>query len=338
MTRLYGLQYLRGLAACAVVAYHAADRAQRPFTVGEAGVDLFFVLSGFLMWAITDADSRPGRFLADRAKRIVPIYWIVTSVMLAGALAGLFPAVRLSVAHVVTSYAFLPSVSPSNGQIWPLLVPGWTLNYEVGFYLLFGAALCLPRAVQLGMLTAVLIALAAIHPLVGRDQAALYFYSDPHILEFLGGLWLAQLWRSPAFGHAATRGVLIATTVALCGLALALPAEWPKALRYGLPALSAVATILAFERRPGGIAELPALRLLGDASYSIYLWHTLALAVTAKVATTLHIADAVAIPLHMVAGIGIGLIGYAGLEKPVMRYFHRRKRLAAAALDVHATA
>ncbi|MEG8025680.1 acyltransferase [Sphingomonas aurantiaca] len=116
MTRLYGLQYLRGLAACAVVAYHAADRAQRPFTVGEAGVDLFFVLSGFLMWAITDADSRPGRFLADRAKRIVPIYWIVTSVMLAGALAGLFPAVRLSVAHVVTSYAFLPRCRRATGR------------------------------------------------------------------------------------------------------------------------------------------------------------------------------------------------------------------------------
>jgi len=181
MTRLYGLQYLRGLAACAVVAYHAADRAQRPFTVGEAGVDLFFVLSGFLMWAITDADSRPGRFLADRAKRIVPIYWIVTSVMLAGALAGLFPAVRLSVAHVVTSYAFLPSVSPSNGQIWPLLVPGWTLNYEVGFYLLFGAALCLPRAVQLGMLTAVLIALAA--------------WLLPHIDEVPAGFPASLLWR-----------------------------------------------------------------------------------------------------------------------------------------------
>jgi exopolysaccharide production protein ExoZ len=60
--------------------------------------------------------------------------------------------------------------------------------------------------------------------------------------------------------------------------------------------------------------------------------------VTAKIAMALHIAGAVAIPLHMVAGIGIGLIGYAGLEKPVMRYFHRRKRMAAAALDARAIA
>lgn len=150
MKRLFGLQYLRGLAACAVVAYHAADRAQRPFAAGETGVDLFFVLSGFLMWAITDAHSRPGQFLIDRAKRIVPSYWIVTSVMLAGAIAGLFPAVRLTVTHIVTSYAFIPSISPSNGQVWPLLVPGWTLNYEAGFYLLFGAALCLPATPSCG--------------------------------------------------------------------------------------------------------------------------------------------------------------------------------------------
>lgn len=74
MKRLFGLQYLRALAACSVVAYHSADRAGLSFAAGEAGVDLFFVLSGFLMWAITDATSRPARFLADRAKRIVPSY------------------------------------------------------------------------------------------------------------------------------------------------------------------------------------------------------------------------------------------------------------------------
>ncbi|MEG3168628.1 acyltransferase [Sphingomonas sp. LB3N6] len=323
MQRLVGLQYLRGLAACAVVAYHAADRAQRPFAAGEAGVDLFFVLSGFLMWAITDEHSRPRQFLVARAKRIVPSYWIVTSVMLAGAIAGLFPAVRLTVTHVVTSYAFIPSISPSNGQAWPLLVPGWTLNYEAGFYLLFGAALCLPRNAQLRSLTVALLALAAIHPLVDDDQVALRFYSDPHILEFLGGLWLAQLWRGPVFGHARTGPALAVATLILGALALALPAEWPKAVRYGLPALASVATILAFERTRHGIPEFAPLRLMGDASYSIYLWHTLALSVTTKATAGLNLGAA-AIPLHFVAGIGIGLIAYVLVEKPMMGYFHRR--------------
>lgn len=326
MKRLFGLQYLRGLAACGVVAYHAADRAGHPFAAGEAGVDLFFVLSGFLMWAITDATSRPGAFLADRAKRIVPSYWIVTSVMLVGAIAGLFPAVRLTVAHIAASYAFVPAVSPSNGQVWPLLVPGWTLNYEAGFYGLFAVALCLPRKVQLVTLTVVLLTLACVHPLVGPGATLLHFYTDPHILEFLGGLWLAQAWQNGMFARSNAGATWIVATVVLFAVALALPTEWPKALRYGLPAVSAVAATLAFERRGPGIPEVPILRLLGDASYSVYLWHTLAISVTTKLAAKLHLTDVLAIPLHFAAGIGIGLLGYYGVERPIIGYFQRRRK------------
>jgi exopolysaccharide production protein ExoZ len=334
MKRLFGLQYLRGLAACAVVAYHAADRAELRFGIGEAGVDLFLVLSGFLMWAITDAASSPGPFLVDRAKRIVPSYWIVTSVMLAGAIAGLFPAVRLTVVHIVASYAFVPAVSPSNGQVWPLLVPGWTLNYEAGFYLLFAAALCLPRKVQLAALTVALLALAIVHPLVGADHVLLHFYTDPHILEFLGGLWLAQSWQKAMFARAGTGPILIVATIALSVLAIALPSEWPKAVRFGLPALSAVAAMLAYERRPGGIRDIPVFRLLGDASYSIYLWHTLALSVTTKLAAKLHLAATLAIPLHFATGIAVGLLAYFAIERPLIRYFHRR-RLRPGAVPKH---
>ncbi len=324
MKRLLGLQYLRGLAACAVVAYHAADRAGRSFAAGEAGVDLFFVLSGFLMWAITDAASRSGPFLADRAKRIVPSYWIVTSVMLVGALAGLFPAVRLTTAHVVASYAFIPAVSPSNGQVWPLLVPGWTLDYEVGFYFLFAGALCLRRGMQLAAMTVVLLVLVSLHPLVGTGHVLPHFYTDPHILEFLGGLWLAQSWEGKAFARAAAGPMLIGAALAMFAIALALPAEWPKAVRYGPPALAGVAAMLAYERRPAGVPDVPALRLLGDASYSIYLWHTLAMSVTTRLAAKAHLVGAFAIPLHFIAGISIGLLAYVAIERPLMRHLRRR--------------
>jgi exopolysaccharide production protein ExoZ len=325
MRRLLGLQYMRALAACAVVAYHAADRAGEPFAAGEAGVDLFFVLSGFLMWAITDAASRPAAFFADRAMRIVPSYWIVTSVMLTGALLGAFPAVQLTVSHVIASYSFIPAISPSNGQVWPLLVPGWTLNYEAGFYFLFGSALLLPRRCQLVALTFVLLVLVTLHPLVGKNHTLLYFYTDPHILEFLGGLWLAQGWRKGMFARAYLAQIMVVATLTLFAASLALPAEWPKAVRYGLPALFAVTTLLAYERRHAGIREVPALLLLGNASYSIYLWHTLAISITAKLAIDLHLADQIAIPLHIVAGISVGLLAYLVIERPIMRTVHRAR-------------
>lgn len=325
MRRLSGLQYVRGIAACGVLAYHAADRAGVRLGLGEAGVDLFFVLSGFLMWAITDETSRPGTFLLDRLKRILPGYWAATSVMLAGALAGLFPAVRLTVGHVFASYAFLPWISPSNGQVWPLLVPGWTLNYEMAFYGLFAFVLLVPRGRQLGLLTLVLAGLALAGGVLRPESTAMRFYTDPHILEFLGGLWLGWLWEKG--GPSPALAPLLALAAVL-GFAVSqmLPVGWPKPALFGLPALLAVAAVLGRERWPGGIGGWPLLEGLGDASYSIYLWHTLGLSVSARVAHMLGLPVLPAIALHVATGLAVGLAGYALVERPMIRHFAARRR------------
>jgi exopolysaccharide production protein ExoZ len=325
MRRLIGLQYLRGLAALGVVAYHAADRSGTHFPLGKAGVDLFFVLSGFLMRAITDERSRPGPFLSDRVKRIVPSYWIVTSVMLGGALLGLFPAVRLTVWHVAASYLMLPAISPSNGQVWPLLVPGWTLEYELAFYLLFAAVLLLPRQLQLGTLSAILLGLAITHAWIPGRQTMLHFYTDAHILEFLAGLWLAAGWQRGWLGEARAAYLLAGLAVVLL---VAIPAIWPAApdvVAYGPSAWLIVAAMLARESEDRDVPNIPLARLLGDASYSIYLWHTLAISVTLKLADRLHIPAAMAVPLHFAAGTIIGLLGYRLLERPIMLFFKRPK-------------
>jgi len=325
MRRLIGLQYLRGLAALGVVAYHAADRSGLAFPVGKAGVDLFFVLSGFLMWAITDERSRPGSFLADRIQRILPCYWIVTSVMLGGALLGLFPAVRLTLWHVAASYLLLPAISPSNGQTWPLLVPGWTLEYEAAFYLLFGLALLIPRRFQLGLLSAALLALSLAHIWVPRDRVMVFFYTDARLLEFLSGLWLAQAWRHGFLSRVATAPLLAGSAILLLiGIPFAVPAA-PDTLLYGPPALLVVATMLTLESRAGGIPAIGPARLLGDASYSIYLWHTLAMSVTTKIAGHLHIPAVAAAAFHFLIGTGIGLAGYVLIERPIMAALKRPK-------------
>lgn len=323
MRRLLGLQYLRALAALGVVAYHASDRAGLAFAAGKAGVDLFFVLSGFLMWAITDARTTPGRFLADRIRRIVPSYWIVTTVMLGGALAGLFPAVELTGWHVAASYLFIPAVSPSNGEVWPLLVPGWTLEYEIAFYLLFTLTLPLPRRLQLGTLTAVLLLAAAAHPLVPPRAVPLAFLTHPHILEFLAGVWLAVAFARGLFDARGTLPLLAGAAALAIAALLALAPDWPDAALYGPPAVLIVAAVLAAEQRPGGVADIAPLRLLGDASYSIYLWHTLAISVTAKVAEVTHLAPAIAMPLHIVAGTVTGLVAFAVIERPLLHALRR---------------
>lgn len=325
MRKLLGLQYLRGLAAVAVVLFHAAGRSGLNFHAGEAGVDLFFLLSGFLMVAICGPDTRPLAFLADRIRRIVPVYWIATSIMLAAALAGAFPNVRLEAGHVVASYLFVPSISPSNGNIWPLLVPGWTLNFEMAFYLLFAALMPLGRQVrQIAVLTLLFAGLTALRPMVDPANALATFYTDPMLLEFAGGCWLGILWkRSGDWPRWLGWGSALLALAAIGWAAFAAP-QLHRSIGFGLPAALLLASILALERREA-IGEWRLPLFIGDASYSIYIWHTLAISVTTRLGSALGLSPAPAIALGIVGGIATGLAGYLLIERPILAWFRERR-------------
>ena len=325
MTKLLGLQYLRGLAAVAVVIFHAADKAGQDFSVGKAGVDLFFVLSGFLMIAITGDDSRPFKFLGDRIRRIVPVYWIATSVMLAGACAGLFPSVRLTAWHIISSYFFIPSVSPSNGKIWPLLVPGWTLNYEMMFYVVFAALMFLrSQRLQLALLTMLFACLTLAGTLLRPIDAIPITYSDPMLLEFAAGGWIGYLWKGDRKWHS---WIGWPTLTIATFMLVAIPFQnimLPRIIAFGIPSLMILASILAMERkRP--IPRLPFPLLIGDASYSIYLWHTLAISVAAKIGEKLYLPTGAIVVLGVTSGVLVGIIGFKLIEEPILKFFHRRR-------------
>jgi len=137
-------QILRFIAAAAVLTKHSIVL----FLPGSAlltipwsgGVDLFFVISGFIMaWLTRDWFGRPGasgQFLLRRAIRIIPPYWFFTSLMVATLLiAPDAPRhTRFAIGPAIASYAFFPWPRPSDGGVWPLLAQGWTLNYEAFFY------------------------------------------------------------------------------------------------------------------------------------------------------------------------------------------------------------
>src|SRR5580658_5421280 len=144
---LLSIQALRALAATAVVAYHALQWGSGGFDVGRAGVDVFFVISGFIMWRVTSGrDVTPGAFLWRRVTRVAPLYWLTTLAVLAAALVwpGFLPEVRPGWRHLALSLAFIPHLDP-RGLPFPTLPPGWTLDYEALFYLTFAAALAGPR-------------------------------------------------------------------------------------------------------------------------------------------------------------------------------------------------
>lgn len=317
MKTLYGIQYLRAAAAIAVVLFHAAEKTGGHFAIGAAGVDVFFVISGFIMWVITARRPvAPLKFLSDRIVRIVPIYWLATMVMVAGALVGLFPNLELTAAHVAGSLLFIPMRSPSSGEIWPVLVQGWTLNFEMFFYLVFALALLLPRARQLAAVGLVLAALTITGAFLSTDNALLLTYTRPLILEFAVGMALGQLWltgRVP--GAAVGVGLVLAALGGFAAIGIfRLPFdEWT----CGPLAAALVLGVLALEAR-GLIRPFALPTLLGNASYSIYLWHTFAISVVVKVGERLHVAPGLTLFLAAICGTAGGLVAYRLIERPLL--------------------
>jgi exopolysaccharide production protein ExoZ len=318
INKLYGIQYLRGFAALAVVVFHAAERTDHHFTIGAAGVDVFFVISGFIMWIIADGKPlTPAKFLVDRLKRIAPPYWIVTAIMIAGGLAGLFPNLVVTWKHAIGSFLFIPHHSPSKGEVWPVLVQGWTLNYEMFFYAIFAATLLLPRHLRLLSMTTVFGALTLAGAYFEPEGPLLAIYTRPIIPEFLLGAFIGKWWiegKFPprAFGIAAILASLGGfTLVVVTGSGF-------NELACGPLAAALIVGVLALEK-DDALMRIPVLGYLGDSSYSVYLWHTLAISVVAKLGAVLAIPSAILLIVAVVSGVALVAACYELLEKPIAR-------------------
>ncbi|MEF0940962.1 acyltransferase family protein [Rhizobium sp. BR 362] len=316
MKTLYGIQYLRGFAALAVVLFHAAERTGNPFRIGAAGVDVFFVISGFIMWTMSERRPvTPMRFLLDRLQRIAPSYWIVTSIMIAGALAGLFPSMKLTAAHIFGSLFFIPVRSPSNGEIWPVLVQGWTLNFEMFFYVIFAATLLLPRRLQLVSMAGIFLAFVIASNIFNPQSSLLLTYAQPIILEFVAGAVLGRLWLAGSIPGAGLGLALVLaalsgfTAIELIGLDF-------NEVTCGPLAVTLVLGIVSLERS-GKLPNIPLLTYLGNSSYSIYLWHTLAISVVIKVVASTQMPSDVATFLSVISGTLLGICAYEAVEKPL---------------------
>ena len=328
-TDFLSIQYLRGLAAAGVLLFHSSQRAGAAFGAGASGVDVFFVISGFIMWTVSARRAAgPGDFLLRRAGRIAPLYWTVTLLVVSIDLLrpSVFPNMRLDAPHVIQSLLFLPHRDPM-GDIAPVIVPGWTLNYEAFFYIVFAFTLLIPAGRRAWSLTAALGGLCLVGLFLPHGRwAALDTYTDPLVLEFVAGAWLAKAAAAGRLGGmvaawiAIGLGLLILAVVAVTGADVR---GWARLVYWGLPALLIVWGALSLE----GSSRVPnfaPLKLLGDASYSIYLAHGLALSLAFKLigglALPFWMQVGIAAPFGVVAGVGC----YYLLERPLLVVFHGR--------------
>jgi exopolysaccharide production protein ExoZ len=168
---ILSIQYLRAVAAMMVVFYHIKPQLARMGYTGawwewlDSGVDVFFVISGFIMWTTAgDGKSTPRAFVLRRLHRIVPLYWVITSFSVAIMLVApkLVQVSRFDMHHVVASYLFIPALHPTLKMLWPVVTPGWTINYEMFFYAIFAGCMLVKGRAQAYALSLVFVGLVCL--------------------------------------------------------------------------------------------------------------------------------------------------------------------------------
>lgn len=291
--KLHSLQALRAVAAIMVVVGHsfAEVEAVPGYTglIGEGsfnyhfGVDLFFVISGFIMIYTTARSERSlavaRKFIVSRIVRIVPIYWLLTLVTLL--LSYIFPSGFnrdfAELAKIFGSFFFIPvrsfELDTFRADVMPILGLGWTLNYEMFFYVIFAASLLM--SVRRGAFFVIFtLGVVGIYGFwFDPTQTQIRFWSDSIIWEFGFGVALGLGTSKLVASRHLASWALITSGAVLYAAAHFL--TWPHELRFlvsGIPALMVVAGTVKADLSTG--VQIPRfMSTWGDASYSIYLSH-----------------------------------------------------------------
>jgi peptidoglycan/LPS O-acetylase OafA/YrhL len=342
--RLYGLQHLRFFAAFAVLAHHILEEASgSPLAqvapavqrLGACGVDIFFVISGLVMWHTTggfSSQTSARRFIARRLTRIMPSYWACLAIVVALSCSGIaFKHVQLGAIGLIESVLLLPPTT-SAGLV---LGVAWTLVYELYFYLVCTTVLCLPwQRYRVASIVALLAGVPIALNMVGATTQA-QVYGSPLVIEFLCGVFLGSVSTRLPELSLRIRWVVFMTCIALFWWAsVASPDEATSGLSpsfrwwsWGLPATLLVAAFVKTEDRGGRISR--ALTVLGNASYVLYLTHGFWMNVFARAVKSMafHTPLSLYLAASCVAGLAVTLaLGiHLYLEKPALAWLEGKR-------------
>lgn len=332
------IQFLRAFAALMVVWYHAcvfADKFggyQVPISnAGAAGVDIFFVISGFIITHVTRAGTTSqGDFIVRRLIRVVPLYWLYTFVTVAilFAIPSSFAHLKFDVGQLVLSCLLLLSANNA-GVTGTVLGVGWTICYEFYFYLLFAGFMFVPKRFSLYGMGGVILLFAVLQIyIVPPPFASVALSALP--LEFLAGCLLARFFERQIF--LPKYAALLSITSALLYIywigsqnVIQISTDQWRVLYFGVPAVALTAGLLSLDGRQ--LIKIPqSFIAIGDASYSLYLSHQFVLLAIIKIWTILqlsHLPSFLLLLSGMVMSIVYAMMTFRWIEKPMTNQLNR---------------
>ena len=336
---LFNLQVLRGVAALSVVFFHTDYRLMGDWHTEFFGVATFFVISGFIMCLVTrnNADG----FLRKRLERIVPLYWLCTValILVMFQLATFEPSTWLSPlegrpgealwAYVARGLMFLPLEDK-----YPILNVGWSLHFELYFYLLFAAALWINRRAAPLLVIASLVALSYVNTTICKAPVCHYLSTD-YTQFFIAGI--ALFYIVDRFRPATPRPLLVwigAVLITVCYGSQFVGPWWSSAIAPSvyvafatLAPIIIVGSALMVEHAGGALTWWP-LIVVGDSSYAIYLTHSILFEmVSAGRIPWLALPQpngsvVMTVAFVTLAGV-IGVVVHLFIEKPLLRALRR---------------
>jgi len=328
--KYHGLQILRITAAFMVLVthstYYASERLDRHFGVwrdGASGVDIFFVLSGFVMvYSSTKLirDSNGWKIFAERRLvRIVPMYWIATSIKVIAILltSGYVLHAQFRPINAILSYLFIPTFN-SEGNIIPILSVGWTLNFEMFFYSLFTLALFIRW--DMYRLVGGILSLLALGAFFRRPTwPAASFYLNTSVLQFFYGMIIARI--CIAGRHIPPYFAFPLLSLGFLGLI----GPWaPLTQLHGLDSgIAAALIVYSMASLEDSLTRIPRLVLImADASYVIYLFHPFIAPAVPTALMKLHfLYPWLSVICSVILGLAGGCVIHLFVDVPITNWF-----------------
>lgn len=341
---IYSIQYLRGVAALLVVFHHASGYLSKyseglvklDVEIGGSGVDLFFIISGFVIFFIADKSNKTiSHFLKDRIIRVVPMYWVYTCIMVI--LVILIPEMiynttTFEALHVFKSLFFIPSYHPGlKNQIWPILAQGWTLIYEMFFYCIFSMILFITSKplTRLILLLVMLTSFVILGKLFQSTNPFFVTYTSTLLFEFFGGAIIGYLFIKNKLPHTFFSILIIALGV-FGFLSSYFHFGWgeSRVREWGIPSGLIVFGLVSLEKRHK-VPISNTFILLGNSSYSLYLSHLLTLDIFGLLWVQVNIDTAyfhlMMFFLSITLSIVVGILSYRLVEKPLTMFIKNKK-------------